>query len=376
MLVTLLNLFGISLFRISSFFYSAVSSGQFLSLQSFYYLANTDPFWQAFLLFFALSLFVSQVFMHHWDRDISGRLQRVYTPTEQGCEVSVHSEQMDPLLGFSFSCELGFSGSLIRSFSSAIFVSSKRKPVSYGGSYLPALRESLGDGTWSHKWADEATNSTHSADLLETTLLGLIPSRSKVGRPDLVLPPLLTDLVTTVLHALACSVLDVSCSSDIVVPISWVPNPDLGNSSCLRLGPRIGGKATPSKSHPDVPVQRWLIKNIRSATAVAITGEAGNTDSRDAVCVSNIAVGKIVEAADPEAVIPRVAVDNLIVAGRPNMGSFRASKARIADSRIADVGLSDRQSLKILGTAPTSSKRVHLPWILGVRTSRRSGRNM
>ena len=35
--------------------------------------------------------------MHHWDRDISGRLQRVSTPIEQGCEVSVHSEQMDPL---------------------------------------------------------------------------------------------------------------------------------------------------------------------------------------------------------------------------------------------------------------------------------------
>ena len=40
---------------------------------------------------------MSHVFMHHWDRDISGRLQRVCTPTEQGCEVSVHSEQMDPL---------------------------------------------------------------------------------------------------------------------------------------------------------------------------------------------------------------------------------------------------------------------------------------
>ena len=35
--------------------------------------------------------------MYHWDRDISGRLQRVSTPIEQGCEVSVHSEQMDPL---------------------------------------------------------------------------------------------------------------------------------------------------------------------------------------------------------------------------------------------------------------------------------------
>ena len=35
--------------------------------------------------------------MHHWDIGISGRLQRVSTPIEQGCEVSVHSEQMDPL---------------------------------------------------------------------------------------------------------------------------------------------------------------------------------------------------------------------------------------------------------------------------------------
>ena len=35
--------------------------------------------------------------MYHWDRDISGRLQRVSTPIEQGCEVSVRSEQMDPL---------------------------------------------------------------------------------------------------------------------------------------------------------------------------------------------------------------------------------------------------------------------------------------
>ena len=34
--------------------------------------------------------------MHHWDRGILGRLQRVSTPIEQGCEVSVHIEQMDP----------------------------------------------------------------------------------------------------------------------------------------------------------------------------------------------------------------------------------------------------------------------------------------
>ena len=35
--------------------------------------------------------------MHHWDRGISGRLQRVSAPIEQSCEVSVYSEQMDPL---------------------------------------------------------------------------------------------------------------------------------------------------------------------------------------------------------------------------------------------------------------------------------------
>ena len=35
--------------------------------------------------------------MQHWDRGISGRLQRVSTPVEQSCEVSVHRDQMDPL---------------------------------------------------------------------------------------------------------------------------------------------------------------------------------------------------------------------------------------------------------------------------------------
>ena len=35
--------------------------------------------------------------MQHWDRDSSGRLQRISTPVEQGCEVSVHNDQMDPL---------------------------------------------------------------------------------------------------------------------------------------------------------------------------------------------------------------------------------------------------------------------------------------
>ena len=35
--------------------------------------------------------------MHQWDRDTSGRLQRISTPIEQGCEVSVNSENMEPL---------------------------------------------------------------------------------------------------------------------------------------------------------------------------------------------------------------------------------------------------------------------------------------
>ena len=35
--------------------------------------------------------------MQHWDRGISGGLQRVSTPIKHGCEVSVHSDQMDPL---------------------------------------------------------------------------------------------------------------------------------------------------------------------------------------------------------------------------------------------------------------------------------------
>ena len=35
--------------------------------------------------------------MHHWDRDCSGRLQRIGIAVEHGCEISVHSDQMDPL---------------------------------------------------------------------------------------------------------------------------------------------------------------------------------------------------------------------------------------------------------------------------------------
>ena len=60
-------------------------------------LSNTDPFWQALFVFFVLFHIVLQVFMQHWDRGISSRLQRVSAPVRKICEVSVHSENMDPL---------------------------------------------------------------------------------------------------------------------------------------------------------------------------------------------------------------------------------------------------------------------------------------
>ena len=34
--------------------------------------------------------------MHHWDRNTAGRLERTHAPQEQGCEVSLHSNQMEP----------------------------------------------------------------------------------------------------------------------------------------------------------------------------------------------------------------------------------------------------------------------------------------
>ena len=35
--------------------------------------------------------------MHHWERETSGRLQRISTQIDQGSEVSVHTNTMDPL---------------------------------------------------------------------------------------------------------------------------------------------------------------------------------------------------------------------------------------------------------------------------------------
>ena len=34
--------------------------------------------------------------MHHWDRNTTGRLERVSAPLQQGCEVSLQSGQMEP----------------------------------------------------------------------------------------------------------------------------------------------------------------------------------------------------------------------------------------------------------------------------------------
>ena len=43
-----------------------------------------------------MSCVVLQEFMHHWDRNIAGRLERSSAPQEQGCEVSIHNGQMEP----------------------------------------------------------------------------------------------------------------------------------------------------------------------------------------------------------------------------------------------------------------------------------------
>ena len=34
--------------------------------------------------------------MHHWDRNTTGKLERVSASLEQGCEVSLNTNQMDP----------------------------------------------------------------------------------------------------------------------------------------------------------------------------------------------------------------------------------------------------------------------------------------
>ena len=95
MLVTFLILFEFHLFELQVF-----STCQLLHcfcfLQSVFFLANTNPL-PSFVSALSLSNFVYQVFMRHWDRDTSGRLQRISTPIEKGCEISVHSDQMDPL---------------------------------------------------------------------------------------------------------------------------------------------------------------------------------------------------------------------------------------------------------------------------------------
>ena len=36
--------------------------------------------------------------MHHWDRNTTGLLERSSTPQEEGCEVRIHSGQMEPPL--------------------------------------------------------------------------------------------------------------------------------------------------------------------------------------------------------------------------------------------------------------------------------------
>ena len=48
-----------------------------------------------FCLVFCLVLF-SYDFMQSWDRSTTGRIERTSVPQEQGCEVSLNTEQMEP----------------------------------------------------------------------------------------------------------------------------------------------------------------------------------------------------------------------------------------------------------------------------------------
>ena len=95
---------------------------------------------------------------------------------------------------------------------------------------VPLTREQVylvGSNLLEFRPAGFLVGPSHSADLLgldvQKWVFFFIPSRSKVDRPDVVLPPLCKVLATTVLPALASSVPDVSSSLVLVIPKSWVP---------------------------------------------------------------------------------------------------------------------------------------------------------
>ena len=94
--MTFINLFDFHCLEFKFFLLSSHCWAVFYHYSHFNILDNTNLFGKSFFCSL-LCLILCHRFMYHWDRDISGRLQRIYTPTKQGCEVSVHSEQMDPL---------------------------------------------------------------------------------------------------------------------------------------------------------------------------------------------------------------------------------------------------------------------------------------
>ena len=49
--------------------------------------------------------------MQFWDRNTTGRLERTSVPQEQGCEVSLNTEQMEPPLEEQQSQQGGSKGS-------------------------------------------------------------------------------------------------------------------------------------------------------------------------------------------------------------------------------------------------------------------------
>ena len=49
---------------------------------------------------------------------------------------------------------------------------------------MPKFQMAIGAGALFHKWSDVADDFTHSADLLETAMSGVVPSRTEgEGRP-------------------------------------------------------------------------------------------------------------------------------------------------------------------------------------------------
>ena len=86
-------------FFLTSFFLSVncyVNSIVLLSIYIFL-LANSNSLLVGFFFCFLLVCFVFHIgFMFQWDRNTTGRLVRTSIPQEQGCELILDSDRMEP----------------------------------------------------------------------------------------------------------------------------------------------------------------------------------------------------------------------------------------------------------------------------------------